>query len=268
MSDATPTKLPSFDSILLDTSLYARLPISNLDRKKLADLRAHNFQIDAHCIQCEASSIFKTNRTVGGGRGLPMHSEWMFKPCQFACDLICQRCGLKYSYHFRLDEDCLQKIGQFPSLEDIGSASIAKYRKLLRQSDFAELRRATGLYSHGIGIGSFVYLRRIFERLIKLHHDELKAAGTPVADFDRLRMDEKIAAMGAVLPPALVRNSKTYQILSKGLHELDEETCSAFFPVVKAAIIQILEQDLAKRHAKEAEAELEKQIANIASEIS
>lgn len=78
-----------------------------------------------------------------------------------------------------------------------------------------------------------------------------------------MRMDEKIDALKAVLPPALVKNKATYTILSKGLHELDERTCQLYFPVVRSAIIRILEQDFQRREADKAEAALAFQIAEI-----
>jgi hypothetical protein len=60
-----------------------------------------------------------------------------------------------------------------------------------------------------------------------------------------------------------VRNKAVYGILSKGMHELDEETCLTAFPVVRAAIIQILEQDLEARNKARAEEELEREVAKL-----
>ena len=47
---------------------------------------------------------------------------------------------------------------------------IKKYRKILGKEKYGEFGRAVGLYTHGIGIGSYVYLRRIFENLIEEAH--------------------------------------------------------------------------------------------------
>ena len=35
-----------------------------------------------------------------------------------------------------------------------------------KERDLKELRKAIGLHAQGIGVGAFVYVRRIFERLI------------------------------------------------------------------------------------------------------
>ncbi|MDP9415451.1 MAG: hypothetical protein M3Q08_15510 [Pseudomonadota bacterium] len=80
-------------------------------------------------------------------------------------------------------------------------------------------------------------------------------------------MDQKIEQLRDVLPPALVKNRKPYSILSLGVHELDETSCKKCFPVVRTAIITILEQDLQARERKSAEARLEAEIAKIAGEL-
>jgi len=108
-------------------------------------------------------------------------------------------------------------------MEDIAYADIEKYRSILGKQYFSELHRAGGLASHGIGIGAFVYLRRIFERLIFQHREEYDPGGTQIPNFATLRMDEKIEKLRSVLPAAVVRNKAAYAILSKGLHELSED---------------------------------------------
>jgi hypothetical protein len=50
-----------------------------------------------------------------------------------------------------------------------------------------------GLAAHNVGIGSFVYLRRIFERLIiKRYTDFKETEGWNDEDFYKLRMAEKV----------------------------------------------------------------------------
>lgn len=263
--EATP-KLPTVSHLLLEAPLYATFAFVDVPetRKALDTLRRGNFQFDAHCIHCTRSSVFKTTRNVGGGSGFgssPVDPGWMLKNGQWSVEVQCVRNFLHaYRYFFTLENNELRKIGQWPSLEDIAGADIEKYRSQLKDGYFRELKIATGLASHGVGIGSFVYLRRIFERLIHQHHDELP---DPISTFGTMRMDEKIDALKAVLPPALVKNKATYTILSKGLHELDERTCQLYFPVVRSAIIRILEQDFQRREADKAEAALAFQIAEI-----
>ena len=192
----------------------------------------------------------------------------MLKSGYFDIEVSCQRDGThKYLFCFLYDGLHLTKYGQHPSMEDIAGADIRKYATLLRDGYFGELKRATGLASHGIGIGAFVYLRRIFERLILDHREAVAQAGKPIDGFDVLRMDEKIGALKDELPEALVKNKAAYRILSVGIHELDEETCKRYFPVVRAAIIQILEQDFQRRESEQVAAALESEIARISGDL-
>lgn len=145
------------------------------------------------------------------------------------------------------DSNCVQKIGQLPSLAQIAQDEGKKYRGVLRGEGASEYHKAVGLAAHGVGIGSFVYLRRIFERLVFGRFDEHKIEqGWKEEDFFKLRMDEKIAFLKDYLPDFLVQNRGIYGILSKGIHALSEKECLEFFPILKSSIVFILEDDQRK----------------------
>jgi hypothetical protein len=145
------------------------------------------------------------------------------------------------------------KIGQHPSVADFSEREIKKYRKVLGEEKYKELNRAVGLTTHGVGIGAFVYLRRIFEGLIEEAHIEAsKDAGWDEAQYKSKRMDEKILLLANHLPSFLSENKGLYTILSKGIHELSEEECLTYFQVVKVGIELILDEKIEKieRHKK------------------
>lgn len=257
-TQAKAVSAPSVEELCIGTPLYAPVQI---DRARVIDLRWNDVQFDAYCVKCQKETTFRTRRTRGTG-GMPLYYT---QPANFALALYCSRYGHVYEFFFSYREDeKIEKIGQIPSIADISGADIRKYKPLLRGGYFEELTKANGLISHGIGIGSFTYLRRIFEKLINDHRAEHeKETGAPIDGFVTMRMEEKIAALKDVLPKALVRNRATYGILSKGIHELSEEECKLYFPVVRAAILQILEQDFEAREQKRREASLEAEIAAI-----
>ena len=91
--------------------------------------------------------------------------------------------------------------------------------------------------------------------------------GGSIPGYDSLRMDEKVAGLASVLPSAIVKYKSAYGILSKGLHELDEDTCKRHFPVIRAAIIRILEDDLQAAQRLAAEKQLEQEMQRIRSEL-
>jgi len=151
-------------------------------------------------------------------------------------------------FHIRIRNLEVQKIGQFPSLADIANDESKQYRSVLTKDDSSEFHKAIGLAAHGVGIGSYVYLRRIFEHLIFSRYQEFKDSnGWKDEDFFGLRMKEKIEFLKNYLPPFLVENKGIYSILSLGIHELSEEKCLAYFGVMKHSIIIILEEDKKKK---------------------
>lgn len=148
-------------------------------------------------------------------------------------------------YFFRIKDSLLIKVGQTPSIADLENRNIEKYRTL-DENIYQELNRAIGLSTHGIGVGSFVYLRRIIEKHIVapklaalIESGKITAEEIYSADFKK-----KIEILKDQLPPFLVDNKKIYSILSKGVHELEEQECRDFFPVLRTSIEIILDEKI------------------------
>jgi len=74
-------------------------------------------------------------------------------------------------------------------------------------------------------------------------------------------MAERIEFLKDYLPPFLVENAKIYSILSLGVHELDEDDCLAFFPVLRQSTVWILDQDKKKKEELAEQEALRKAIA-------
>ena len=273
------------ESFFSNASLYSATEVSDDDqgRHQLYLIEHAEMQFDCHCTGCNRDSVFKCTDRDGptlddyfqsSYRKLndksaphpsrdPLRKSW-YKRVVFTCTRDATHF---YIYELKFGDHQLMKYGQYPSVEDISSADIKRFRKVLPNDYFVELKKAGGLFSHGIGIGAFVYLRRIFEKLIFDHYEEFQQANDPVDGFATLRMDEKIAAIAPILPSTLVKNRAIYAILSKGIHELSEDECKKYFPAVRSAIIAILEQDLAEKEKAEAEKRMASALADIVAEL-
>ena len=92
--------------------------------------------------------------------------------------------------------------------------------------------------------------------------DVVRMIGTPTF-FEA----EKIKMLEGYLPDILVKNATIYGILSKGIHELSEEECREYFPVVKGCIYQILGMWESERRKKADEDALSKALSSISSSI-
>lgn len=139
----------------------------------------------------------------------------------------------------------LCKVGQSPSIADMHIAQVRQYDKVIEKNDLKDFTRAIGLAANGIGIGSFVYLRRIFERLIAEIASQQIALGVfSKEDFNRLRMNEKIDLLKETLPEFIVEQKNIYGIISKGIHELSEQECLDMFDAMRFSIEMILDAKL------------------------
>lgn len=142
----------------------------------------------------------------------------------------------------------LSKVGQFPSMGDLEGPELKRYAAVLGKGQLGELRRAVGLAAHGIGIGSFVYLRRILEVLVEEAHIAAKADNEWSEDaYSRERMAGRIRMLRDHLPTFLSENANVYSILSKGVHELSENDCLAHFSTLRISVELILDERLERK---------------------
>lgn len=198
--------------------------------------------LDTYCPVCGSHSIFR--RWLSG---TPSSNSWRTHDRRDV-ELTCSRNSqhkLLFLLMIDAEKRTIQKIGQCPSIADLNMYDVKKYASVLGKTVFPELTKAIGLAAHGIGVGSFVYLRRIFEGLVQGAHQVAKSdEGWAEEEYEKARMGEKIQLLHRHLPSFLVENRAIYGILSKGIHELSEAECLDAFPVVKVSIEIILDAKL------------------------
>jgi len=261
--EGTQMGLDKIEDLLVNKGLYDSCDISidDLDEieKRLSKSEYTNNTVDCFCIKCGVNRIFEfSNCEVyeetgmiryaldsEGGRTRKPKREEVFGGYLNRRYVLTYRCTRDRQHALLFDlittENKIIKIGQFPSVADIITPDLIKYKSILGKQ-YHEYSKAIGLFAHGIGIGSFVYLRRIIENLVfdkfKEHLGELSIKED---DFNYLKFDQKIDAIKDYLPSTLVTNKNVYGIVSKGIHELSEDECRRLFPFVKAGIELILD---------------------------
>ena len=177
-------------------------------------------------------------------------------------------------YH---DKKYLTKIGQYPSYTDLSRPLFLKYKKL-KNNYYSDLNRASGLFDSGIGIGSFIYLRRIVEKLIEqAGANAIKEEKITSEQFEFRKIDgerqtrntvvEKIALLRGYLPDVMVDNPQIYSIVSKGVHELSENECLSYFPILQSGIQMILDDLLAQQQRLADEKKYKEELGRIVGEI-
>lgn len=264
---------PTPEQIIIELPLYKEITFNPDDSELAETVELFAGSIDLYCLGCKKESVFKRvdddllNLNNIKGR----NSTWVkyvTKERLFIVNFECTRnIGhlahfiFTFSYHKSKGVNpsaCIKKIGQYPSIADLQLPEIKKYKKILGNY-YSEFTKSIGLHAHGVGVGSFVYLRRIFENLIEeAHLYEKSIPGWDENKYNTAKVPEKIDLLKDRLPEFLVVNKKKlYGILSKGLHELSEEVCLGAFPLMKSCIELILDAklDATTRRTKEEEAQ-------------
>ncbi|MEK5378087.1 hypothetical protein [Paenibacillus sp. FSL P2-0173] len=249
---------------LVNTELYNTFDISEATYEMVYDFMKTDVGFDSYCPECEKESTFKSE--------MSRHMDFSDKAMKLyfeeekivTKEFRCTRYSHRIVFFYKIMNMKITKIGQTPSTADLSNNSIKIYRKLLGKEGYKEFNRAIGLSSHGIGIGSFVYLRRIFERLIEEAHQEavFEDSNWNEERYIRSRMQDKISILKDYLPTFLVNTKGLYSILSKGIHELSEEECLEMFPVIKIGIELILDERIEQINKKNKIKEAEKAISS------
>lgn len=277
------------ETLLINKGLYDSVDITIDDLEEIEKCLSRSEHtgntVDCFCIHCGTNRIFEFadgevhNHTGiirmaindAGDRSRKPKKEQTFNSYlnkRYVLTYLCTR-DRQHAILFDLivTNDKIIKIGQYPSVADLVIPEIDKYKSVLGKQ-YREFSKAIGLFAHGIGIGSFVYLRRIIEKLVfdKYEHfsDEL---GITPEEFGHLKFDEKIATLQNHLPTVLVTNKNVYGIVSKGIHELSEDECRSMFPYIRAGIELILDDLLAEKERVEKEKLFETFVAKKTGEL-
>ncbi|MEK4237519.1 hypothetical protein [Paenibacillus sp. FSL H7-0714] len=239
---------------ILNSGIYDKKRYDPSSHWKLNRLFEGGYTYDCFCPMCEKESVF-IKKLMVSGKGvtyIPFIST--IDTGDFICKSLTLNCTRNekhiISYYFTIYKPSihyleLTKVGQYPSMADLCNSDTKKYLNVLGKSKHHEFNKAIGLFAHGIGIGSIVYLRRIFENLIEEAHEQaVQNVEWDELKYSKLSMDKRISLLGAYLPTFVLENRVIYPILSKGIHDLSEEECREAFPAVKIAIELILDEKI------------------------
>jgi len=241
-------KLPLYSPVELGDDIYSAIEAIALFEET----------IDAFCPSCQQNATFAGAISTGAEnikkeeqrriqiRQLGGHSQrsaWNMP--NFMKAIVCTRAGHIVQFHFTHNKNSIIKIGQYPSLADMATGDTSQFIKALGKERLHELNKAIGLAAHGVGIGAYVYLRRVFESLIEdAHHKAKSGQGWDEDGYQPARMKERVAMLKSWLPSFIVEHPQLYGILSLGVHELTESECLKNFEALKSAILVIAEEKM------------------------
>jgi hypothetical protein len=265
--------------------LYKKVNFNKIDELWNFNQEVINTQrsIRSFCSQCDKESVFvrfrspheidyPIDRRLRGKdiqeatrilRQLMLRDHEAFQ----VTDFVCSQCHHSLIFFSFTTETFAMKVGQYPSYADLFQQADVKYRKVLSAERFKEFNTGIGLAAHGVGIGSYSYLRRILEDLV----DEAFRIASDVKweenEYQRSRFVEKIEKLSDFLPEFMVENKNLYGIMSTGLHDLSEEECLKYFDLLRGSIEMILDDKIAQKEKDERRKLLKHGIANLTGEL-
>lgn len=248
--------------LIFEEPLYKKVSLS--ENPELLEDLMNIISIDGYNVNKSVDSTFKLKN--------PLYSTFNFEPNVSTEQIVfvCQRYGDKLfvQIHYDVNEDFIEKVGQYPSVADIHIAQIKQYSKVLSKQYMKDWSRAIGLAANGVGTGSFVYLRRIFEHLVdELSKEAIEKGEINPQEYATSKMDNKLKLLEDYLPDFLKNNKPLYGVLSKGIHELPEEECLKYFSIVRQIIEFILDEFEYNRQKEEKKKNARNKLAAIAGEI-
>tara|TARA_R110001583_G_scaffold25760_6_gene93090 strand:- start:4302 stop:5165 length:864 start_codon:yes stop_codon:yes gene_type:complete len=280
----------NWSEFLLNDSLYQELDMNTLEGDEILNLlfycsdNSHYNKsnvLDSYCPVCEKQTSFVSKE---GNKGLltrilmsqmssgilgenklsPILEETGFFERIFQCPRALNNPAHHHIFKLRVYDEKICKIGQYPAIADLAKKEIKKYQKFNKEI-YSELNRAIGLITHGIGVGAFVYLRRIIEKHIvaPILDDLVKKGDLKSEDVSNATFQAKIDLAKKSLPQFLVTNTKIYSILSKGIHQLEEEECKEYFPILRSAIEMILNERIKQLEIEKEQKKIEIELNRI-----
>lgn len=234
--------------------------------------RVRTPEIELHCTQCNGQRFFAATATSAyiGER----------KPVDAFLDYVCRNCrrsmktfALGATYDQEAKQWSVFKYGEEPSF---GPPTPARAITLIGpdRDQFLKGRRCE---NQGLGVGAFVYYRRVVENQKNRIFDEIIRVSQHLG-ADQQLLAELEAAKGEVqftkavetikhaLPQSLLVNGQNpllllHSALSEGVHELTDEDCLGLASSVRIVLIEFAER---LSQAMKDEAELNEAINKLA----
>ena len=156
----------------------------------------------------------------------------------------------------------VRKIGQNPSMLTVKGFDFDKYKDILEKLNaYDDYKKADLCNADHFHVGGYAYLRRIFEKMINFYLD-----GKVLKDN---HMSTKIEEVKEKFDPRIRELLKNmYGILSKGVHELEEEESKQYYSYLKTIIDMQLEFMSTETEKEKQTEELKKEIGKIANLVN
>ncbi len=212
--------------------------------------------------------IHLSGKTIYGAQP-PYNSEKMITMNYYIdYSLVCSH-EMEHCYYMSLfvrvekGKFIVMKIGQYPSMLSVKGFDFDKFKKQLKKYDaYEDYKNSELSLANGFIVGAYTYLRRVYEKQLNYYIEKDKIV------LQDNHTETKIKAVKSNfdirINPLL---EDLYRILSKGIHELDEEECKDYYEYLKAVINMQLQHEKERYEEEQQSKLLTKAISNIAQRL-
>lgn len=194
---------------------------------------------------------------------LAEHKKW-YVEYQFVCSNdSSHRYLMILSIEQNKETFTIKKVGQDPSMLDVHGFDFDKYKKQLEKlKAYDDYKKADLSNVDHFYVGAYAYLRRVFEKMINKY---IKDNNVTLEDD---HVETKIKAVKDYFDPRIKSLLKNlYSILSKSIHELDEEQSKNYYQYLKAVIDMQLEFEYTEEEKNNQSKQLNSILNRIVNEI-
>lgn len=260
--------------------LYTEIDITNMSKTEILDIIFYKKPIDCFCPYCNNSSTFikvldreqgMKEKAMAENPSSPDIEEKLFNESEtFQINFSCSRNNAHIlNVIYKVENNTITKIGQSPSLFDIQKNDLKKYRKVL-VNNYSDLSKAVLFYTSNFGVAAFTHIRRILENFFIKNAYKIKKAQPDWDDkkYKECRFKEKLKILENLLPKTLVNNPSLYSIVSKGIHELEEEECLLYFEAVKECIFLSLDDIIKEKNEQKSQNKIKSELSKIENRMN
>lgn len=236
-------------------------------------VRMRTPEIELHCATCNGIRFFAYLGTAAYIGKREPSSSFLNYLCR-----NCRRATKAFAVSYRFDEKsgkwCVFKYGEDPSF---GPPTPARAITLIGP-DREEFLKGRRCENQGLGVGAFVYYRRvvenqkgrIFDEIIRVSR-HLGAAEALIEELEKAKTENQftkaVEAIKLVIPQSLLVNGYNpltllHSALSEGVHQLSDEQCLELASSVRVVLIELADR-LAQ--AMKDEAELNDAVSRLAN---
>ncbi len=249
-----------FLTIFNDRGVYGKIKNITYDEYEKWTSSEAPSSLDLYCPTCHDNKTFIRRRFKGNDIISKVWDGGFYHDRIRDIVYICPTCGKELFFSFIYIGNSVIKLAQYPSFFEVSRDELKKYQKndLIDKESFAEIYKAEICASESYFVASYTYMRRVYENmLLNVFNQNIEEIGITEEEYRKLRSDEKMEKIKPFLAIDEEIYKPLYSLLSAGIHSLTEDECCQEYSLLKSILLDILEEQKAKKEKEKKRREIQ-----------